>query len=156
MTPTDETPRHIQQAEGLRHLAAFIEANPELACSFQYTLQDGGLNAHLIHFEDKAEGLGVFARAALRAGAKVDKDIDEDWHNLVLHFGAIHVDVLARRDEVCERVQVGTETVTRKVRDETAAEAALAEIPEHEVTEEVPVYEWDCKPLLASMRGGAA
>ena len=38
----------------------------------------------------------------------------------------------------CERVQVGTETVERQVPTSTET-----------VTEEVPVYEWDCPDVLA-------
>lgn len=134
---------HIQQAEGLRALAAFIEANPQLANYFQYSLQTAGINAHLDD-EDKLRQQATIARAALRTGATVDKDINERWHNVILHFGTVRVEVLAYREEVCERVQVGTETVTTLAKDP----AALAAIPEVEVTEEVPVYEWKCKPLL--------
>lgn len=140
---TTETPLHIRQADGLRALADMIEQNPEVA---EFASLSGLYAFHVSSAADHA----TMIRAALKAGAKVDKDISEELYNVTLTFGPVSAMVLAYREQVCERVQVGTETVTRAERDPKAVEAALAEIPETEVTEEVPVYEWQCKPLLAS------
>lgn len=131
-----------QLVAGLRDLAAFIQNNPDLAPGFR-GLTFSGIKAHLFA-EDKAAQLGRYAQAAARHGAKVSKDIDDNWHNVILQFDGVKVEVLAYRDEVCERVVTGTETVTKKVKDPEA----LAAVPEVEVTEERETYEWVCKPLL--------
>lgn len=129
-----------EQAAGLRALADLIEANPEL-------------NAHvdrIYGFHPKsAEAQAAIARAGLRHGAKVEKDVWEKQHNIVLKWGPVHVHALADREDVCERVQVGEETVTSTVPDPTVV------VPTVEVTETVPVYEWQCRPLLAA-EGGAS
>jgi hypothetical protein len=88
----------------------------------------------------------------LATGAEVAKDYVSDWAGVNLSWGAIGLHVYARRDQVCERVVTGTETVTRTVKDP----AALAEVPEVEVTEEVEIVKWECKPLLASTSDKAA
>lgn len=142
MTETYEA-MAAQQAAGLRALAEFIEKHPEVADGLSHTLMTSGINMHL-RAEDKAAELGQIARLAARAGATVDKEIDDVWHNLVVRFGAVKVHVLAYRGEVCERVVTGVQTVTRKVPDPKA----LAEVPEVEVAEEVERVEWVCRPLL--------
>lgn len=139
----NETPLHIQQAEGLRALAAFIEANPDLP--------EASLEYLYVFHPNTPDEPAQLARAALRHGAKVDKDISDQMYNLVLRWGPVGAGALAYRREVCERVQVGTKTVTKSVPDPEK----LAEVPTVEVTEEVPVYEWECKPLLASTKDGA-
>lgn len=145
MTESNELAQ--QQAAGLRALADLIEANPELAENFWHTLGLAGINVHLDHHsDDKAAQLGRIARIAKRHGAKVGKDISDQFHNVVIEFGAVKATVLAYRNEVCERVVTGTETVTRRVKDP----AALAKVPEVEVTEEVETVEWRCRPLLAA------
>ena len=131
---------------GLRDLAVFIENNPDLADGFHNNLVTSGIKAHLDPFsDDKAAQLGRFAQAAARHGAKVTKDIDDQWHNVILQLDGVKVEVLAYRNELCERIVTGTETVTKKVPDPEA----LAAIPTVEVTEEVETYKWVCKPLLA-------
>lgn len=137
MTAVD-TPLHVQQAEGLRRLADMIEAHPELPPSY--------LSSHLYIWHAKsADELAAIARAALGAGATVDKDIAGKQYNVVASFGPIRAMALADRVNVCERVVTGTETVTRTVPDPTA--------PLVEVTETVEQVEWVCRPLLADQSG---
>lgn len=145
---TETNPNELlaaEQAAGLRAIADMIEANPELAINFNHALNVGGLSLHL-QSDDRAAEMAGIARTTLRHGAKVTKDIDETWHNLKMMFGSLRVNVLAYRNEVCERVVVRTEKVTKKVLDPEA----LAAVPEVELTEEVDVVEWKCLPLLAS------
>ncbi|MFD8496278.1 hypothetical protein [Amycolatopsis sp. NPDC059657] len=145
---SDDKPLHVQLAAGLRAFADMIEQNPETADGFRYTLTDAAINVHLAD-GNEAEQQAMFARVALRHGAKVTKDINDTWHNLIIDFGGVKAQVLAYREEVCERVVTGTETVTKTVPDPKL----LAEVPTIEVTEKVETYEWQCKPLLA---GGAS
>lgn len=135
---TNETPLHVRQAEGLRRLADFVEQHPEIRTSY--------LNDVQVWYFSDADDLAELARAAAQFGAKVEKSITEQQYNLVISFGSLKAEALAAREQVCERVVVGTETVTKRVPDP----AKLAEVPEVEVTETVERVEWQCRPLLAS------
>lgn len=141
---TTETPLHIQQAEALRALASFVEANHDLAETMRNAFNK--LNA----FSDDPAMLAQFIKAGKRAGAEATKEVNGNWFYASLRWGPVVLDVNAHRDAVCERVQVGTETVTKTVPDPEK----LAEVPEVEVTVSVPIYEWECKPLLASTKDG--
>lgn len=135
-----------QQAEGLRALARFIEQNPDVAPMLDYSLGDSGINAHARG--DMSAAVAAFVRMVRESPlARLAKDWSGDARHPVADFGAVKVKLLVWADEVCQ--QVGTKTVTKKVKDP----AALAAVPEIEVTEEIPVYE--CKPLLASGSDGA-
>jgi hypothetical protein len=137
---TDETLAQ-QQAESLRALALFIEQNEEIAPYLNYTLSTSGLSA-IAPGADMREAVSEFVRAVRESPlAKLDKDWHADARHPIADFGAVKVKLLVWAEEVCE--QVGTKTVTKRVKDP----ALLAEVPEIDVTEEVPVYE--CKPLLA-------
>jgi uncharacterized protein related to proFAR isomerase len=132
-------------ADGLRLLATMIEENPEVADNFRSTLQTSGINVHLRSGEPAAEMANI-ARIARRYGATTTKDISPTMHNVACDFGTVKFDILAFREEVCERVVIGTETVTKTVKDP----AVLATVPDVEVTETVEKVEWVCKPLLAA------
>jgi hypothetical protein len=130
-----------QQIESLRKLALFIEQNEDFAPYLSHTLSFAGLSAHAPG--DKREAVAKFVRMVRESAlAKLDKDWDDSGgRHPVADFGAVKVELLVWESEVCE--QVGTKTVTKRVKDP----ALLAAVPEIDVTEEVPVYE--CKPLLA-------
>lgn len=143
-------PLHIRQAEGLRALADMIESNPGLADHLRQPLT--GMSGYVF----TAEPITAFIRAAARHGAKIVKDypgISDRHFSAYAHFGGdVTMRLHTTRDQVCERVVVGTETVTKRVPDP----AKLAEVPEIEITETIDKVEWQCKPLLASGADGAA
>lgn len=147
---SDKQPLHVRQAEGLRAFADFIEANPEFAEELSYSLR------HIdepVVCDDPVVLLGRFARAAARARVANQKGGSDKYFKLELRFSdAVVLCLAASRAEVCERVVVGTETVTKTVPDP----AKLAEVPEIEVTETVETVEWVCRPLLAADAGGAS
>jgi len=131
-----------RQAAGLRALADMIEQNPEIA---ELAVYLRNLNV----FNSKSpEDHAVLARAALRHDAVVGKDVSAELFNLTMSFadGAGVARALAYRHEVCERVVVGTETVTKTVKDPEA----VAALPDVEVTEDVEQVTWICRPLLAA------
>lgn len=134
-----------QRAAAFRALADLIETNPQLASDL-YLAQILAMPLHNPEVTDQRARLAEWATAALQHGAKFTKEVAGDRFTGVVDFGAFSIQVLADRDQVCERVVVGTETVTKTVPDP----AALAAVPEVEVTEEVEKVEWVCKPLLAS------
>ncbi|QFU87839.1 hypothetical protein [Amycolatopsis sp. YIM 10] len=144
---TEDKPLHVQQAEALRRLADLIEATPEIeACYLR-----APFTPNIWHLRSAAE-LGELARAALRLGARVEKEAASDVYDLQIHFGASGFSALAPRGDVCERVVTGTEVITKKVPDPIL----VAQVPEVEVLEEVEIVEWRCTPLLAQATTPAA
>lgn len=128
-------------ADGLLSLASLIKARPDLVPYF------GVLRQIRIHaYGDNADDLAVFARAAMAGGATIRKNISSSQYNVAATWGPVEVEMLANRDEVCERVVTGVETVTEQVPDPEL----LAAVPTVEVTREVETVEWVCRPLLAT------
>jgi len=64
-------------------------------------------------------------------------------------FGGIALYAQAARDEVCERVVIGTEPFTEEVPDPDA----LAAVPKIVKTGEREIVEWRCGPLLSGEDG---
>lgn len=115
------------RAAGLRALAELIEAEPALAGS-QYAQID-----HHIFVDDPAE----MAALVRRLGGARKKEADETYLTVVRELaGRVAVKICGRRNEVCERVVVGTETV--EVPDPDAPK----------ITVEREVVEWKCAPVL--------
>lgn len=68
---------------------------------------------------------------------EIRKTADDNYSKVSRFFGPVEVYVFTPRETVCERRQVGVETV---------------ELPDPDapkITVERPVYEWECAPLLA-------
>lgn len=120
---------------GLRMLADLLEQNPELL------KPHGAIQIIPLGEQQSREQLAAWARAL---PGKKDKEINDQFANLVGTLRGLKVKIVAYRDEVCERVTTGVETVTKMVKDPDA----LAAVPEVEVTEEVEQYEWVCRPML--------
>lgn len=126
-----------RQAAGLRALADMIEQNPDL------TEFASLASLHAFHVRSAAD-MGAIVRAAARSGAKVEKKITDELHNVLLSWGPVGALVLAWRSEVCERLVLGSRKVKKTVKDP----AALAAVPDVEVTETVEDVKWVCRPLL--------
>lgn len=137
-------------AAGVRQLAAMLDANPEFEDVFRHTRMTVNVFVRGGENDDPAEQMADLVRAGLRSGGTVQKHANDDYMWAAIQFGPVELHVNATRDEVCERVVVGTETVTKKVKDPEA----LAAVPEVEVTEVVEKVEWVCRPLLAAEAGG--
>lgn len=127
--------RSAEIAAGLRQLADLIEANPQIRVAYT--------NYHFWSLDSREE-MAELARAALRHGAKVEKQVTDEMYNLDVKFGPITASALAMRDEMCERVVVGTREVTEMVPD-----PSLPAPPMVEQTRTEEVYEWKCVPLMA-------
>lgn len=117
-------------------MASLLEQRPELMTPH------GDLTVVPLGEQQSREQLAAWSRAL--PGRK-DKQITEQFANLVGSLHGLKVKVIAYRDEVCEKVVTGVETVTRKVKDPEALKA----VPEVEVTEEVEQVKWICRPMLA-------
>ncbi|GGM84873.1 hypothetical protein GCM10012275_64520 [Longimycelium tulufanense] len=145
-----------RQAASLRSLADMIEANPELAENFSGYKNTIAITVHTDLF-DRVGSLARFARACKAAGATVAKEIDDKWHNVVATFAnSVEVTMLAYREEVCERVVVGTREVVEEVPDPEA----MAAVPTVKRKRTEEIVRWECRPLLAQdsdeTRDGAA
>ncbi len=145
MTTTHPSqPLADQMVAGFRALADTIANNPQLAEYLRYA----NFNQLLVSTTgeaDKPKLMAEFIRAGKANGATISKSGDEKWFNLDITWGPIGLHVFAAREDVCERVVTGVETVTKTVPDP----ALLAAVPQVEVTEQVETVEWVCRPLLA-------
>lgn len=120
---TEETNRRRDYAQGLRELADFIDAHPDIPCPYG--------EAHNAFVRDKAQ-LGMIARAV---GGRWDKNGTSQFFYIRREFAGGHsYEVNVSRDQVCRKVVTGT-------RIEPA-------VPEREVE----VVEWVCtEPLLVGV-----
>lgn len=141
MTNPTEQERANQVATDLERLAAFVRANPDLAdrIADQYFL------LYLMPKHDPRAAMADIARRARRAGATIRKDGDERYAKALLDFGGITLQVYAQRDQVCERVVIGT----RQVEIEEPDPELLAKVPTVRRIATVEDVEWRCTPLLA-------
>jgi len=129
--------------DGLRQLAAFVEANPQFGHDLLMTFDTNNV-PHIDARGDAREYLAKYARAAVRSGAVVSKGFGDKWAHVDLAFGAVNLHVYAEQVEVCEKVVLGTREVTKEVLDPEA----LAAVPKVTVTETVEDVEWRCHPIL--------
>jgi hypothetical protein len=140
----DNEKRAAEQAAGLRALADMIEANPRLEEVFRYAFNQ--IDVFVGKASDPKTEMADLIRVGMSHGAKVDKRGSDVWMTAILRFGPVELHVNGHREEVCERIVTGVETVTKTVKDPEA----LAAVPEIEVTEEVEKVEWRCSPLMAA------
>lgn len=133
---------------GLRLLAVLLEQHPDLPLPYYGASETYG---RMTVFCSSREQIAEFAR--LLPGQST-KHVDQDNSNygFALHgtLAGLHLDIRAHRDEVCERVVTGTETVVKQVPDPTV------DVPLVEVTEDVEIVEWRCAPLLSDAPSGGA
>jgi len=132
--------------DGLHQIADFLAEHPEVPLPYLGGDIRAGIPRHCLPIYlvsgPQREDLAVIAKAMGSASKVVDPDGDRFY--VTRRFGAITLAASASRDEVCERVVVGTKEVTREVPDP----AALAAVPKVSVTEVIEQVEWRCSPLL--------
>ncbi|MCU1493345.1 MAG: hypothetical protein JWO62_1109 [Acidimicrobiaceae bacterium] len=117
--------RRVHKVQGLRDLTDWLEKHPEAADSYSnYTV-----NLFVLDADE-------MAALAKSLGGKWEKHSGETWFTLARHFGPHTVEINAARAAVCERVQVGEETV--EIPDPDAPKVTVAQ----------PVYEWRCPESL--------
>lgn len=123
---------------GLRALADLLDQHPEVPLPYSGTKQSPLL---IVPHENQRQVLADVARAF---PGTVRKDVRDGYFDLYASVEGLHVQVIAYRSEVCERVVIGTREVTREVLDPEA----LAAVSRVTVTETVEDVEWICSPLL--------
>jgi hypothetical protein len=120
---------------GLRYLADFLEAHPELPYPTYLCTPSVWCPMGL-------DEVQTILRAALADKIPVIKEHSETQRNVALDFGGLAAKALVSKSEVCERVVVGTETVQVPDPSFIPPETPLIE-------KTVDVTEWRCRPLLA-------
>lgn len=129
-----------QTQQGLTELAEWIEAHPGIG---SHPFLSGTTWIIGVYTADQA----AFAMRAMADGAplgSVEKDVHGEKLFAERNFtGGVRIQMQVPRDEVCEWVVTGTETVT--VPDpEVVAAAPVVEI-------EREIGEWQCHPILPAV-----
>jgi hypothetical protein len=137
-----------EYARGWAKLAQFLADNPDIAKGAN-AYSDKAL-VYLAPGDDTVSRLADYTRRGLAAGARVEKSYGDDYGKVLLHFGPIYLQVYSLRDEVCERVVLGTREVVEEVQDPVA----LAAVPTITQTRTEDIVEWQCRPLLAGEQDG--
>lgn len=145
-----EIDRAEQVAADLEKFAAFIRANPAAAGFRPPTFV-----RYLLDDDTVTERMASLIRAGLRAGARVEKSVTDNWMNAALIFGGIKFEVYTDRDAVCERVVTGRREVVEEIPDPEALAAATAAVPLVMVTRIEEDVTWKCRPLLAATEQAA-
>lgn len=131
-------------ADTHRAIADFIDAHPDIPPPFASVYDHLPHKADLrwyLHINGKGDETvqRETAQAILRAiGGKWSKDFDERDATFEQERDGLSLQVIVKREAVCERRVVGTERVTLP-----AVEA------QPERTEVREIVEWDCSPVLA-------
>jgi hypothetical protein len=128
-------PAPVEIAVGLRALADFIEAHPDLTYPTY-------LRRPSVWCPTSADEVAELIRAAKADGVQIEKQHSDTQRNVRFRFGAVKAEALVNKDEVCERVVVGQKV--ELVPDPTYIP------PDVPLVEQVvDVTEWRCLPLLA-------
>lgn len=126
---------HSEYANGLRQVAEFIESHTEIPLP----------SATLSCYNLTNKRVAALTARALGQGGRCNKIYDDSILRLKREFGAIELEYIGMRYNVCEQIKVGTRVVPeRYVPPQPATEGQV--IPEHEEA----VYNWVCSPLLAT------
>lgn len=121
---------------GLRELVTFLDEKPDLIPAYI------GLKICRFGRGTKAE----FAALALQLGPSA-KSSDDTWFNVTRKFGPHEFEVTQRREDICERRVVGTDTTEVEEPDPEVV-AALPKVKRTVTTEKV---EWVCPPSLHAL-----
>ena len=130
-----------QRSDVMRALAELLDQHPEVETP---DLDSFGGDINLIRFQFTSHGERSTEATATTIKAfpcAFEKAYAGDDFCARGSFAGVQVEIRTLREDVCVAREVGTKIV--KQRDPEA----LKLVPEIEV--EVPVYEYDCKPLLA-------
>jgi hypothetical protein len=141
--------KRTEYARGLRALADLLDAHPELPLPYTGT----GLSAlnWIDVGADMQRSAAIFARVMPGTVTKsVSGNAGQFYLDFTLH--GLSLRWIAPREEMCERVVVGT----REVEIEEPDPEALAQVPKVKRTETVEDVEWQCRPVLASDQAEAS
>ena len=127
----------------LRKIADLLETHPEIETPYLDTYEFD-IQAIRFQFTSHGERAATATAAVMKAfpGA-FNKVFSGDDFNAYGLFEGVKVEIRTRREDVCTAREVGV--TTQKVRDPEKAAA----VPFIDV--QVPVYEYDCNPILSAV-----
>lgn len=131
----------MEFAEKLRVVADLLERHADLPQPVVFAYSSGSVNVawQLMNDDSTKENQRDAAVRIRRAiGGEWSKCAWGDRFDLARDYEGLRLQILTHREQVCERVVTGTETVTIP---------AVAAQPER--TEEREVVEWRCDPVLS-------
>lgn len=148
-TPVAADERHAAYVSGLRKLADFMEQHPEFGLPYH------GADEHatirwIKTWESDQRGLAAAWHRA--TPGRTQKAATDSYMSLVATFDGVHAELMVRRDEVCERVVIGTEEVEITEPDPEAVKA----LPQVTRTEKREIVEWQCGSILAGADDASA
>lgn len=129
MNQTQDNMQRKGYTDGLRELADWYDAHPEIDIPGNHEL-------NVSHLNSKDE-----ARALIRALGACKKDYGSSLVTISRNFGSIAVKFLFYRESVCRKVVVGTRDVPEKVIPAAPEQVIPAHVEE--------ITEWKCEPILA-------
>jgi hypothetical protein len=131
------------RSEVLHALADLLAEHPEIDVPDvdTYRADIQGIRFQLTSHGDEAASMASLIVKAFPG--KFTKQYVDEYFRFWGSFHGVPVRINTMRDDVCEARQVGT--TTKSVQDPDA----LKSVPMVDV--EVPVYEYDCKPILAGV-----
>ncbi|GAB3156531.1 hypothetical protein GCM10027258_63110 [Amycolatopsis stemonae] len=108
MTTTDETPLHVQQAEGLHRLADAVASGADMSYGMQYLVEN--LTSVYVSFDGPArENLTAFATGMRDAGADVEVRNEPENCTVIATFGVLKVQKSASAKEMASESPVAYE-----------------------------------------------
>lgn len=138
------TDTRAEYTAGLRALADLLDANPDVPLPYGAGTGDSPADRLTFYFLSSTQDPKTnLARIARLIPGKVTKESDDYNFTIAGRLRGVHVQAVATRADVCERVVTGTRAVTHTT---PAIEAA----PASTITTVVEDVEWICAPILAA------
>lgn len=142
MTDNSVTPDpRAEYIAGLRQLADALEQHPELNLPFNGRTPESNIFVTTAGGGDPRGQVAAWARVLPGRKDKRERGEYLDLHGA---FRGLHIKVIANREAVCEKVVIGTETVTEIVPDPVY----IASAPMIERETEREIVEWVCPPSI--------
>ena len=129
---------HSKYVSGLRAVADFLEAHPELGTPLDVQFP--------IFFHGKDAEVRSHAAMAAHVFGRTDKEDFGGYLQLVANISGFKFEMWYPRNALCRQVLVRTDYISEKV---------IPASPERVIpAQEIPIYEWRCDPILAHTSAG--
>lgn len=128
---------------GARKFLDLLEAHEEIPIPYYGSSSKYGRLG--LHFLSGVDNKSAMAAAVRALPGPLEKNTETNgYFDLNGNIDGFYYTLTADRNEVCERVATGVETVTRTIVDPRAPIPPMIE-----VTEEIETFEWRCGSILA-------
>lgn len=117
--------------DGLKSLAKWYESHPDAPVSFSAPT-----------FYVWADDAEHFAKCVKMIGPCTKRE-SNGYFDVFRMFGPIELQAIIPRGQICDKVSLGTKTITKEVPDPNA--------PTITITEEVEQFEWKCPESILAL-----